>query len=232
MFENGASRPLTHLFVKIFKAKSQESDLERMRQRVVKDFENTSKIHQAMSASTDFGAVRPIACYPEHLAAVTEEASGQTLLEYLHSNAAWVPRAERTERLSRTMEKSGPVGVCVSSDRSAAGQRSRSRLFDRTSTSRLRVLVATPAAAFGERDRARVLKHIERLYAEVPADDLIETDPCRPCPGKHALSGERVVVLDFAMCGRGSVFHDLSRLFLQLDLLRFKPQFSGDAIDA
>ena len=43
--------------------------------------------------------------------------------------------------------------------------------------------------------------------------------------------GERVIVLDFAMCGRGSVFHDLSRLFLQIDLLRLKPQFTGGVVD-
>ena len=231
VYESGSSRPATHVFVKIFKTKSQDSELERMRHRVMKDFETTRRIHQALSASTDFGAVRPVACYPEHLAAGTEEVSGQTLLEYLHSQAAWAPRTSMLTRATQTMEKVGRwVRAFQAIDRQGDGvsiDGIRSYI-----DVRLQILTATPAATFGDADRARVLEHIERLYGEVASDDLIDTlIHADLAPANILISGERVVVLDFAMCGRGSMFHDLSRLFMQIDLLRFKPQFSRHAID-
>ncbi len=230
VFAAGRSIPLTHVFVKIFKVPGQ-SDHERMRRRVKKDFESTSKIHQAMTQWRDSGAVRPIACYPEHLANVTEQVPGHTLLEYLHSNVAWVPWRSTLMRLSPTMEK---VGQWVRAFQSIDHQPGRVSVGALQSyvDARLERLVAASAAAFGETERARVLEYIERLYAVAPPDDLLETSIHGDlAPANMLISGERVVVLDFAMCGRGSVFHDLSRLFLQLDLLKLKPHFNSGVID-
>jgi len=49
-------------------------------------------------------------------------------------------------------------------------------------------------------------------------------------PGNVLVDDGRVVVLDFAMAGRGSYLHDISRLFLQLDVLRAKPQFRAPVV--
>jgi Ser/Thr protein kinase RdoA (MazF antagonist) len=98
---------------------------------------------------------------------------------------------------------------------------------------RLERLVSAPPASFGESDRARVLEYIGQLYATASADDRLEV-PIHGdlAPANMLVSGDRVIVLDFAMCGRGSVLHDLSRLYLQVDLLRLKPQFSGSVVDS
>jgi len=51
-------------------------------------------------------------------------------------------------------------------------------------------------------------------------------------PTNMLVCGTRIVVLDFAMAARGSYLHDISRLFLQLDVLRAKPRYRPHVIDA
>jgi hypothetical protein len=49
-------------------------------------------------------------------------------------------------------------------------------------------------------------------------------------PGNILIAGSRVVVLDFAMVQRGTRLHDISRLWVQLDTLRAKPQFRARTV--
>lgn len=232
VYGNNGSAPVTHLFVKLFKVGSHQPDLERMRRRVVNEFESTRKVHDAMSGSTDLGAVRPIACYPEYLATVTEQVPGQTLLEYLESDAAWVPRPDTLARLTATVKTAGRwVRMFHEIDNTRTGLVSLDAIQSYVDA-RLARLVANPRARFGEAERASVLEHIARLYAAADSGDLAEV-PIHAdlAPANMLVSNGRVVVLDFAMCSRGSLFHDLSRLFLQLDLIRLKPQFTRAVID-
>jgi len=231
VFANGRPGPVTHVFVKIFKVKAHEPDPERMRRRVVQEFESTLEVHRAMSADPDVGAVRPIACYPEHLASVTEEVPGRTLLDCLRAEAAWLPQQRTLERLSLIMEKAGRWVRTFQAIDLQPGRVSLDAVRSYVDL-RLERLVASPAARFAPADRARVLAHIQRLGALVPPLDLAEARiHADLAPANMLVSGERIVVLDFAMCSRGSAFHDLARLFLQIDLLRLKPQVKSAVIE-
>ena len=224
VFTSAASRPATHLFVKVFKASA--VDVPRMGQRVARDFETTSRIHHTLSRWNDLGGVRPIACYPEHLATVTEEAAGQTLAAYLQAGARWRPSQHQIVGLSKTMER---VGRWVRAFQTSAPPRGQMTVDQLRSYVDLRLarLVDLPAAGFGAEDRRRVLAHIDRLGGAVEAIDLAEV-PIHAdlAPGNVLVSPDRVTVLDFAMSSVGSRLHDVARLFLQVNLMALKPQFS------
>jgi Ser/Thr protein kinase RdoA (MazF antagonist) len=74
--------------------------------------------------------------------------------------------------------------------------------------------------------RDRINEHLARLGAAIPPADLrdvaIHADLA---PANILLSGSRIVLLDFAMAGRGTGLHDISRLYMQLELMGAKPQF-------
>ena len=80
---------------------------------------------------------------------------------------------------------------------------------------RLERLVRQVPSRFTEGYRRRVGDHIDRLGSEVPPGDLREVlVHADLAPANVLISDARVVVLDFAMSNRGSMFHDLSRLFV------------------
>ncbi|MGQ0734884.1 MAG: phosphotransferase [Acidobacteriota bacterium] len=217
--------PLAHLFVKMFKPKPIEGGLEALRLRVAREFETIRRVHAEMLVHSDLGVVPPVACYPEHLTIVTEAVEGSTLLDHLSSNAAWFPAGARLRALDATMNTVGRwlrvfqgtdhfnAFVCLDEVRRYVDQR-------------LARLVGADRPALTEEDRERVRQHIELLGRHAEPQELslvpVHSDMAL---GNVLVSGRRIIVLDFDMAKRGSRVHDLTRLFLQLELLTVKPRF-------
>jgi hypothetical protein len=223
VYTNGAKGPSTHLFVKVFKAGA--ADVQRISARVAQDFETTARLRDALSRWNDLGVVRGVACYPQHLASVTEESSGTTLLEYLQTGAAWLTGHDRLAEGAATMERVARWIRAFQTTAPPAGYLTPDRLRAYVDV-RLARLVELPAAGFDAADRRRVLAHIDRLWREVDRVDLEEVPTHSDlAPGNVIVTPGRVTVLDFAMSSTGSRLHDLARLFLQIELMTLKPQF-------
>ncbi len=221
----------SHLFIKIFKPKPRDGGVEKMRLRVEQDFHTTRHIYESMSQCGELGAVRPVACYADHLAIVTEQAEGHTLLAHLKEHAAWFPTSSTRNAITDTMMA---VGRWLRAFQSIDGGFGEVSIADLRSYVDLRLKrLVEQAAVFTESDRQKILRHLDSLGREVPPTELREVIVHADLAlGNILVSGRRVVVLDFAMSNRGSYLHDVSRLFLQLDLLRAKPQFRSEVIRA
>jgi hypothetical protein len=227
---HGEAQPVTHLFAKIFSVKPLLT-VEEMRARIAHDFETTHRIHAAMSAWSDLGAVRAVACYPDLLALVTEEARGDTLGAYVRARAGWFPSPATLGHAAEVLATVGRwVRVFQGIDESA-GRIAVDDLREYIDI-RLRRLTAAAGAGFSEADRARVLRHIDAIGARVATADLTEAVVHADLgPGNVLVAGPRVIVLDFAMAKRGSVWQDISRLYVHLGLFESKPQFRRRTID-
>lgn len=212
-----------HAFVKVFKAKPPESGID-LHARLAQDFAMTRSIHEFMSRWDDLGAVRPVACYDDLLAIVTEEAAGRTLLQHIESNGKWFASEGRLRELSTTAESVGRWLRAFQGFEARDDRVSPDELRDYVDV-RLKRLV-TSGTVFDERGRQRILEHLEGLARQIsPADCRAVAIHADLAPGNVVIAGRRVVVLDFAMAKRGSFLHDISRLHLQFALLRAKPQF-------
>jgi aminoglycoside phosphotransferase (APT) family kinase protein len=220
--QDRTDRPVLHVFVKVFKPKH-DGGVEKMRVRVAHDFQITGRVSEALAHYEDLGTVRPIACYVEHMAIVTEQADGETLLTHLQSLARWFPASGTRRKLAETLSS---VGRWLRAFQTIDPGTGNVALADLRAyvESRLERLVAS--RVFSESLRRRILLHLDTLGKEVRsaelANVLVHSDFAL---GNILVSGRRIVVLDLAMAQHGSSLHDISRLFLQLDVLRAKPQF-------
>lgn len=224
----GSERPDCHLFVKRFKPKPEEGGVERMRQRVLHDYHVSRRIFDAMAAVPGVGAVRPIACYPDHLTVVTQQADGETLMAHLDRHARWFPASRTMEDLARTM---AAVGRWVKVFQSTQPGTRLVDLADWRAYVAIRLDRLAGQGIVPPSFRDRFLSHLDLLAAQVPeadlADVVIHADLA---PGNVLVAGDRIVVLDFAMTQRGSAVHDISRLYVQLDVLAAKPQFRSAVV--
>ena len=218
-----------HVFVKIFKPKDPSAGID-LAARVRQDFATTCAIHSFMVPWPELGAVKPIACYDDALAIVTEEAAGTTLLARLQQEASWFPSAARVEALARALETVGRWLKCFQGFQPASNVVSIESLRDYIDIRLKRMVdrhVIVPEL------RAQILAHLEALGRLVSPADLQEVAVHADlAPANILVSDRSVVVLDFAMTGRGTAMQDLSRLYMQVDLLRAKPQFRRRVVAA
>lgn len=213
-------------FIKLFKLEEDSSEhLGRMQQRVIRDFAATSRAYHGLKAHPGLSAVRPIACFPEELAIVTEQALGETLESLLKRRAAWQPDEDVLEVMSTVCER---IGAWIKAFQEIAKDDSRMLLEDirQYIDVRLCKLVRSNRVGFTESDRGRLLSYFDKCGEEVSDEDLsgvpIHADLS---PGNLLVHGTDVTALDFAMAKTGTIYHDLAHLFLHIEYLNAKPWF-------
>jgi hypothetical protein len=225
-----ADRPDLHVFIKIFKPKPLDGGVEKMRLRVAHDFQVSRRTFEAMGRWRDLAVVRPLACYVEHLAIVTEQAPGETLMAHLESRARWFPAPAARRALGETL---GSIGRWLRAFQSIDPGDGRVALTDLRGYVDLRLQRLAAHRVFSASQRQRVLDYLDTLSTQVPlmqlADVFVHADFAL---GNILVAGRRIVVLDLAMAQRGTSLHDISRLYLQLDVLRAKPQFRPGVVRA
>jgi len=216
--------PLPDVFVKRFTQKADLS-VEAMRARVVHEHDVTARVHAHLADSSDLGAIRPLAVYPDALTIATEGAPGITLLDLLTRRAQWLPSSTTVRELASILETTGRwIARLQTLDQREGGV----RFADLRAYLDLRLarLADAGRGGFAPEHRSAVLAHADRLGQQLtPADlrdVLVHADLA---PGNVLVDGGRVIVLDFAMAHRGTRLQDLTRLHVQLDLLCAKPQF-------
>ena len=223
------------IFVKILKTPG-PTKVERTRQRLRDDFAATRQVHDALKDDSLAGAVSPVAVFPDHLALVTREVPGSNLLRLIERAASFRARDSQRSLLVEALSNVGRwLRVFQGIPHIASGGPVLISLDDLTAyiDHRLERLVAAPRARFSLRDRGAVLDHIANLRKCVDATELQDVPMHSDlAPANIMVSGNRIVVIDFAMVSRGGRYHDLARLFAQMDLLKRKPYLRSGFIDA
>jgi len=220
---------VSNLFLKLTKAKAIDGGLDAQQQRVAHDYDITCRVYSSMLRYPDVGVVPPIACYPEHLAIVTEQVTGWTLLQHLRQ-AAWFPGSHQMADLCDTMATVGRWIRVFQSTFPPEGRVSIESLGTYVDH-RLKKLAAIHPSRFRPEHRQGIQKHIEQLGAVVPLSELVGVPVHSDFAlGNILVSGQRIVVLDFAMTKTGCAFHDLARLFVQLELLAVKPHVRASVV--
>lgn len=190
--------------------------------QVEADYRASLRAHAHLTHGSGLSVARPIACYPELLAVVTEEAPGQTLASLLRRAFTWPPRRAHFEALGSAMERLGRWLAAFHKMDLRKGAVSlpqmRGYLDDR-----LQSLVKGRRSWFGAAHREAVLRLFDSLASLVPADQLDEV-PLHDdfCPDNVLAADDSVHAIDLGS-NRGAKLHDLTYLFLYLEVLKSKP---------
>jgi len=203
---------------------------EIIRKRVVHDYTTTVRVHNQMGGLDRFSAVRPIACFPDELALVTERASGRTLGAVLEHDASWWPSSRRLLSLERTLASTGAWIRAFQAGTPDNGAFSLGGMRDYLDV-RLRRLTNMSLARFPEAWRNGVLRYFDARSAEVNSGELHEA-PIHAdiAPGNVLVNGDEIIVIDFAMATTGGKYHDVARLYSQLEFLTCKPKFRSSIV--
>jgi len=214
-------------FVKILKpAADTPENIASMREEVRNDFEVTGRVYAGLTDRDGLSAVRPIACFPEDLAIVTEQLGGSTLAAVLRTRAAGRPRARTIEELHRVVDR---VGSWLRAFQAIApiDQRVSLEIWRSYLDVRLAKLDGNGPTRLTSDEQRLLQRYFDGQAREVSDAQLgavwIHADLC---PENVVVLSDRVAVLDFTTVKSGPIYHDIAHLYMQIDLLRAKPWFN------
>jgi tRNA A-37 threonylcarbamoyl transferase component Bud32 len=226
--EAGAAR--YRAFLKILRPPP-GADGERLRQRLAAEHDALVRVRACFAGEPAFPTVRPIACFPEQLALVTEEVPGETLLRSV-TRQVLVARRHQRARLCDAVESVGTWLRRLQGAEPRAGRLSAGEVCDYIDV-RLRQLVAAGPRGLTGVERDRVLRYVEARCGALAAADLDAAAMHGDLsPSNVIVNGTQVTVIDFGPIGSGARLHDLAHLHMQLDLLRLKPHVGGGLVNA
>lgn len=222
----------SYAFLKVNRVASGiSSDPAQLRRNLLQDFAHQQQAYESMRGNNVLAVARPIACFPDEFAVITEEVSGQPLEDAIraHNLDAWLGD---DAALQLTFERVGAWLRTFQERRPMQGTVSVSALRSYVDV-RLQHVVAH-GGAFGAEQRRLVLRRFDALASEVRAEELAEV----PIHGDLSLEnvlvdGQRVTAIDFdvAAGATGTRLHDAAYLHLALERLKGKPWVRAAAID-
>lgn len=209
----------SYAFLKLYKPQRPgEEAIAQLRRWVLREYDATERLHEAVKGRPGLSAVRPIAVFPDQLALVTEEVEGEQF-DRLVRRALWGRGSvEAVEQVARR------IGAWVRAYQDVTHVEGTLSLAERREylDERLRKLtgdVLTPA------DRDLALRRGDELAPRVSPSDLglvaihADLSPTNILVGADGT----VTILDFAMAKTGARYHDIAHLFLHLERLRWRP---------
>jgi aminoglycoside phosphotransferase (APT) family kinase protein len=160
---------------------------------------------------------------------MTEAAPGETLYVYFNREAQWWGALNGPELLD--VARRAGEWIRIFQKTGGDGRRIQLEEIREYIDVRLRRLIAAPQAHFSESDRSNVLAALGRQ--RVSEADLTSVHVHGDLAlGNILVDRRRITVLDLAMAGSGTRFHDLAHLYMQMGLLAMKPSFRPATVGA
>jgi Phosphotransferase enzyme family len=221
------------ILVKVFKPKNSSlNHLQMMRERVRRDFDVTRSVHERLKSYPGYSAAEPVACFPELLAIVMVESSGQNLRDLIINKATFYPRKSTLDQLA---EYSFACGQWLTIFQEITREKTQGRLqphdIIRDIDLRLSKLVQQHGNFFNSQLRRQILNYLERQAFLVQDGDLrlcgVHGDFC---PSNILVHGKEIIVLDFERFKVGSVYQDVTYYLRHLGTFAQKPTFRPKTI--
>ena len=193
------------LIVKVSRFLRLEDEMQASkRERVQREFKALSWLYEALAPHDGIRAPEPLLCLPDQLALVMEERSGRTLQQWILTPAAELD----VERLTQAFETAGQAIALM--QQLAARPDEPLDLPGLLAYNELRLGRLEQLGSISRSLAGKVRAASDRWRGQVEGGATQVVTHGDFCPGNLLLDGEELFVLDLAMIGSGSIYHDLT----------------------
>jgi len=210
-------------YIKVCKPRGERTDPDwpAPGPRVQREYDFLCKLDRFFGADPMTRTVRPVACYVEYPAIITEEAPGVDGLTVLKSSQRFFSGMSATKLIEDVCFRCGTwLSKFQRYTASDAADRFSLGVMRTYNDRRLQTLARTGFRGFGEAERGKTLRLFDRL-AESIADRELNVVGVHGdfSLGNVLVSSKYVTVMDFPTFTTGSPFHDLTYFYDNLQKL-------------
>lgn len=193
---------------------------------VQREYELLLRLDKLFRADPLTRTVRPVACYPEYRAMVTEEVPGIELFPLLQSKTGLFSCQSSVEQMEQACKLCGQwLSKFQAATVAGTGEKFSLDEMREYVDRRLVELVERHATGFDAVLRKRVLDYFDSLANKVPVAALSMTGVHGDFSAVNVMiANERITVMDFATFAHGSTLHDVVFFWHRLNLLALDPR--------
>lgn len=204
---------------------------EIYRHKVEKEYQTAWHWYKKFAGSQYYRVVKPVFMIPEKYISVTEESRGENLFQLVLNDARFSPSPEKLAQLKRHLCN---TGAWLSYKQSVFPEETEQYSLDYLSEYmdvRLKILTEDKRRHFPAEYRDKILSFIEEKKPLVgEREKAVTISHSDFNPGNILVKGDIVTVLDFGRLVKESYLLDISKLYFQLNLIKFKPQYQQKII--
>ena len=235
ILKSRVSFPDSHMniFIKVAKLRKASSKHRQVAQeRVRTECDVATLVYDGFKEhADDYSCIRPIACFPDLLAFVTEECPGQRFMSLLEKKAIFFRGNATENRLARYCYLSGQW-LNIFQEKTNTDDRPfvPGELVEYVDT-RLQRLVDSPVIPFDSELRKGILEFFESQQPFLKDANLATCGVTGDFVPANVLAHEdKITVLDFGMYRHGSIYEDLAQYYQHLAFFLQKPIYQRKRI--
>ena len=199
--------------------------------QVENEYQTITHYFDKFAESDGFRTVKPIFVIPDKFVLATEEAKGESLLQTIIKNGSFFPSETALTYLKKCLFQAGAwIKHFHSLEEISSKQYSINELVDYINV-RFKVLTEDKRRCFPQRYCQIILDFIENNKSSVNNDEKkVHSSHSDYNLGNIVFNGTQITLLDFTKIKEDSFLVDISRIYHQLLLLTFKPQYRKKTI--
>jgi hypothetical protein len=220
-FSDNASKSI---YIKIRKEGEKElasTEALELQRKIRASYENSTHLHQHFTQFSGFSSVKPVACFPEWLALVTEGSPGENVWSLLRAKAKFYPSLATLKKLEHICWACGQwLALFQRMTRAPEQDPFEFHAIITKLETYLADLAYEPPLAVPKEFRQRILTHCQRLAQSIPDQD-------RSVVGIHGdfapvnilTDHSAITVIDIGAPKFGIVYWDASYFYYHLETL-------------
>ena len=218
------------VYVKHYK-NSKNLSPESLSYQVEKEYETIVHYFNKFNESDGFKIVKPIFVFPDKFILATEEAKGENLFQTIIKNGIFFPSETALTHLRKCLFQAGAwIEHFHSLEEFGSKQYSIKELVDYINV-RFQILTEDKRRCFPQRYCQIILDFIENNKSSVTnGEKRIHSSHSDYNLSNIVVNGTQITLLDFTKIKQDSFLVDISRIYHQLLLLTFKPQYREKTI--
>ncbi len=220
-----------NIFVKISKLRNNMS-IDELQKEIVREYEIGKMVYDHLYETTEYSAIKMIACFLDYYAIVTEECQGDSLNSIIIKYGRLYPNKQRCNYLKSICYN---CGLLLKNIHDTTQQ---DEIFDiheliEYIDIRLNKLVADKQMVFDEKMRQGILKYLGKQSLMVAKDDLrIAGTHGDFAPNNLLVENQTVKIMDCADFQYSSIYRDITYFYQRLENFLHNPIFRPGTINA
>jgi len=196
---------------------------------VAAEFETLQSAQKALAGNSEVSVARPIACFPDELSLITEEAPGVTIRQLLNRPVIWRLSPKNVQSLVAAFERMALWVKAFQHTGSAA--RARFSIAEMRQYVDVRLKVLVRAGLFTATEQSALLATFDNYSRRVNESDLAEVPVHGDfCPDNVLAHETGITVIDVGPGMRDSIYYDLAHMFCHVEKLAIRPWMGARVI--